>query len=247
MTREKSAVVTGAAGGIGRAISRRLAQAGWQVVLADLSEERLEELRSELEAVGLSATIRRTNVAESADVEALADLAASVAQLGTWVNAAGAIHRAPLLELTDEDWDRMMTANARSCFLGTRCAGQRMRPTGGSITNLASISSVTSLPNTSHYGAAKGAVASLTRHAALELGPLGIRVNAIAPGTILTPMTADRLASLEQQQQTLGKIPLGRIGEPKDIANIVTFIASEEAAYISGALIHVDGGWYASA
>lgn len=246
MSAARVVVITGAAGGIGRAITRRAAEDGWHVVLGDISAEGLESVAGELADAERGVDLLRTDVAEESDVDALADVAASRGTLTAWVNAAGVIHRAPLLDITVADWDRMMAVNARSCFLGVRAAASRMPETGGSIVNMASISSVISLPNTAHYGAAKGAVASLTRHAALELGPRGVRVNAIAPGTIRTPMTVDRLAAPGQEERTLGRIPLGRIGEPKDIASVVSFLIGDDSRYMSGATVHVDGGWYAT-
>lgn len=240
------AVVTGAAGGIGQAITWRLSRDDWHVVLGDIDEEKLVALGRELGDAGRDHAVLLTDVTDELAVEALADLATTCGQLGTWVNAAGGIHRSPFLELTVDQWDRMMDINARSCFLGTRAAGRRMGNQGGSIINVASISSVAALPNTAHYGAAKGAVASLTRHAALELGPHSIRVNAVAPGTIRSPMTADRLAMPGQEERTLGHIPMGRIGEPEDVAAVVAFLARNEAGYVNGATVHVDGGWYAT-
>lgn len=235
-------VVTGAAQGNGAAIAGRLAAGGATVVVADLDETLARSTAERIAAEGLAARALQCDVADEASVERLADAAVGLGRLSAWVNNAGIIDRRPLLEIDVDTWDRLMAVNARGCFLGVRAAGRRMRD-GGSIVNLASISSFLALPNTAHYGASKGAVALLTKHAALELAPLGIRVNAVAPGTILTGMTADRLGDTGQFERTLARIPLGRVGEPADVAGVVAFLCGPESAYVNGAVLPVDGGW----
>jgi len=235
-------VVTGGAQGNGAAIARLLAERGATVVIADVDEELARATAERLAGDGLAVRGIHCDVAAEQSVERVADEAARLGPLRAWVNNAGIIDRRPLLEIDVETWDRMMAVNARGCFLGVRAAARRMRR-GGSIINLASISSFIALPNTAHYGATKGAVALLTRHAALELGPHGIRVNAVAPGTIATAMTADRLADAAQLERTLARIPLGRVGEAKDVASAVAFLCGPDSTYVNGAILPVDGGW----
>jgi NAD(P)-dependent dehydrogenase (short-subunit alcohol dehydrogenase family) len=241
---EGVAVVTGAARGNGAAIARRLAERGAHVLVADLDGDGAQAHAAALRSDGHAANDSAVDVAEEASVEALGDAASALGQLVAWVNNAGIIDRTPLLEIDVASWDRLMAVNARGCFLGTRAAGRRMREQGA-IVNVASISSRVALPNTAHYGATKGAVELLTRHAALELGPRGIRVNAVAPGSIRTAMTAERLSVPEQLERTLRRIPLGRVGTPEDVAGAVGFLCSPESAYVNGATLFVDGGWTA--
>lgn len=238
------AVVTGAARGNGAAIARRLAERGADVVVCDIDAGQAAAVAAEITAAGGSAVSSACDVSREADVEAVADLATGRGELRSWINNAGIIDRRPLLEIEVAQWDRQMEVNARGSFLGVRAAGRRMKE-GGAIVNLASISSEVALPNTAHYGASKGAIALLTKHAALELGPLGIRVNAVGPGTIRTEMTADRLAMPGQMERTLGRIPLGRVGVPEDIAGVVAFLCSEDSAFVNGAMVMADGGWTA--
>lgn len=242
---EGTAVVTGAGRGNGAAIARRLGERGAHVVLADIDAESAEASAAALRQEGLSATSREVDVCSEVSVDELAVVAAGLGRLVAWVNNAGIIQRVPLQELTVEDWDRMMTVNARSVFLGTRAAA-RLMESGAAIVNVASISSFIALPNTSHYGASKGAIVAFTKHAALELGPRGIRINAIAPGTIRTAMTEARLADRGQLEATLSRIPLGRVGEPEDVAGAAAFLCSNEAAFINGAVLMCDGGWTAA-
>jgi NAD(P)-dependent dehydrogenase (short-subunit alcohol dehydrogenase family) len=240
------AVVTGAGRGVGLAIARRLAERGARLVLADLDMEQAEAGAALLRDEGHAAWAHRVDVADEGAMEALADFAVTQGALAAWVNNAGISHRAPLLELSVADWDRVFAVNARSAFLGTRAAGRRMG-TGGAIVNIASISAVRALPDLAHYGASKGAVELFTRHAALDLAPRGIRVNAVAPGTTRTPMTQNRLSDPAQMAWSIGRIPLGRIAEPEDIAGPVGFLCSSEAAYVTGATLVCDGGWMIAA
>jgi len=235
-------VVTGAARGMGASIAQRLAQRGARVVMADINGDELEAQVQRLRGEGLDVAGRVVDVCNGDSVKELGETAQGSGSLVAWVNNAGVIERSELLEIDVDEWDRIFAVNVRGVFLGTQEAARRMGG-GGAIVNLASISSRIALPRTAHYGAAKGAVVLFTRHAALELGPRGIRVNAVAPGTIATAMTIGRLADPVQLESTIRRIPLGRIGEPGDVAGPVAFLCSRESAYITGATLFVDGGY----
>jgi len=237
-------VVTGAARGIGAAAAKLIAQRGATVVLADFRTELLQETVGGLRDEGLDVHAHQVDVTVPEAIEALADYAITLGPLTAWVNNAGIIDRRPLLEISPETFDQLMTVNARGCLLGIQAAAGRM-PNGGSIVNLASMSSSIGVPNSAHYGATKAAIAILTKNAAMELGPLGIRVNAVAPGSIRTAFTEDRLAQPGAEERTVARIPLGRIGTPEDMAGPIAFLCSADSRYLNGSIVAVDGGWTA--
>lgn len=236
-----SVVVTGAARGTGAAIARRLAQRGAHVNLTDLNGDEAEKTASKMRDEGLHVEAFQLDVSDESAMESFAEQIRAAGDFIAWVNNAGINERATLTDLTVEDFERMMHVNVLGCFLGTRAAGRRL-PAGGAIVNIASISAHVAFPENAHYGAAKGAIESFTRHAAVDLAPRGIRVNSVAPGSIRTAMTESRLADPEILRKRLDLIPLGRIGDPEDIAGPAAFLCTEEAAYITGSTLVVDGG-----
>jgi NAD(P)-dependent dehydrogenase (short-subunit alcohol dehydrogenase family) len=239
-------VVTGAGRGIGAGIAKSLCEQGAKVVVADLDLHAAEETCTALRELGYTVQPKQVDVTEETSVEALADAAVELGPLVGWVNNVGISQRVALLNLSVADWDRMMTVNSRSVFLGTRAAARRMKP-GGAVVNLASVSSFVALPNLAHYGASKGAIVAFTKHAAIDLAPIGIRVNAVGPGTIESAMTQERLSDPEQRAWSERRIPTGRIGHPKDVGSAVAFLCSSAASYITGTVLMCDGGWTASA
>lgn len=239
----KVAVVTGAASGIGRGIALRFAAEGAALALADVNDAGLQETHALLPDGHGPVLVIRTDVSKRADVETL--VSATVQYLGgldIMVANAGVGYGAPFLEETDEQYDTIMNINMRGVYLCGQVAGRTMaaRGTAGCIINMASIFAEVTEPDAAVYSAAKGGVRMLTKSMALELGGRGIRVNSIAPGWIRTGMNPAKKDA--ENARILARIALGRKGTPDDVAGVALFLASEDAAYVSGSMIFVDGG-----
>jgi 3-oxoacyl-[acyl-carrier protein] reductase len=246
----KTAIVTGARRGMGRAIALAMAREGANVVVSDISQEDCQKVVDEIEKLGRKGLALKCDVSSSNDVENM--VKRTVAEFGRvdiLVNNAGILTFKPFLELTDEDWDRTLNVNLKGQFLCARAAARVMaKNKWGRIINIASISSGgcgIAFPLIAHYTASKGGVVALTEALALELTSQGINVNAICPGAIDTDMAKGTKES-GQLAQVLARIPKGRLGQPEEIASLAVFLASEESDYISGAAIVIDGGWLTS-
>jgi 3-oxoacyl-[acyl-carrier protein] reductase len=245
----RSAVVTGAASGIGRATAAALAEAGARLVLADVDGPGLAEIASELSAVAV-----QTDVARRTDVERLVDRAlAEHGRLDVMANVAGILHRSPVLETAEADLDRVLAVNLKGVFFGCQAAGSAMAEAGGgSIVNIASSAAFQAHEGLASYSVSKAGVVALTRVLARELGPRGVRVNAIAPGMIETPMALDSArnpdGSLDPERReavieaTRRRNPLRCVGEPLDVALAVVYLASDAARYVTGQVLHPNGG-----
>ena len=243
----RTAIVTGARRGIGRAIALALAKEGANVVVSDISQEDCQKVVIEIEGFGGKGLALKCNVISRAEVEDMIERTVAVfGKVDILVNNAGIIGFKPFLELTDEDWDNTLNVNLKGQFLCARAAAKEMaKNKWGRIINIASISSGgcgIAFPLIAHYTASKGGVMALTGALALELTPQGINVNAICPGAIDTDMVKGVKES-GQLEQILLRIPKGRLGQPEDIANLAVFLASDESDYITGAAIVIDGGW----
>jgi len=243
----KTAIVTGARRGIGRAIALALAGEGANVVVSDISQADCQNVVNELRELGRRGLALNCDVSSREEVDDM--VRRTVAEFGRvdiLVNNAGIISYRPFLELTDDDWDKTLNVNLKGQFLCARAAARDMvKNKWGRIINIASISyggCGIAFPLIAHYTASKGGVIALTEALALELTPRGINVNAVCPGAIDTDM-AKGVKEGGQLAQVLARIPKGRLGQPEEIASLVVFLASEESDYISGAAIVVDGGW----
>ena len=234
-------VVTGAAGDIGRAIAEALRAAGARVLMVD----RHERVREAAEALGAEALV--TDLAAAGAAEAVvARHAEGAPRLDFLVNAAGVQARGPALELGDADWELLHAVNVGAVLRACRAAARRMIDGGGgAILNISSISASVGVEGIVPYGATKGAVSALTRGLAVELAPHAIRVNALAPGYVLTAMTSDLLADERRRADVVARIPLGRIADPAEIAPAAVFLLSPLAGYVTGEVLHVDGGYLA--
>jgi NAD(P)-dependent dehydrogenase (short-subunit alcohol dehydrogenase family) len=243
--RGRVAIVTGAGGGIGSAVARRLAGEGVAVACADLDGRRAAATADAIAAVGDRALACATDITSRRSVD---DLVAAVEDqlgpIGILVNNAGVIEYAPVLELTETAWDRVLGVNLKGPFFCAQAAAASMvrRGTGGVIVNVTSISAELPEPDCLHYGVAKAGLAHMTRTLALDLARHGIRVIAVAPGTIRTPMNAELLRDPAVVDSRLRNIPLGRLGEPADVADAVAFVVSDAARYVTGSTLWVEGG-----
>jgi 3-oxoacyl-[acyl-carrier protein] reductase len=243
LLKEKVAIVTGASRGLGKATALALAGAGAKVVVnyagsAALAEETVAEIRSQ----GGEAVAVQADVSNAQDVERLLSSTLEVfGRVDVLVNNAGITRDNLLLRMKEQDWDAVLDTNLKGIFLSTKAVTKpMMKQRFGRIINLTSVVGLTGNAGQANYAAAKAGVVGFTKSCARELASRGITVNAVAPGFIQTDMT-DKLPE-ELKQKMLGEIPLGRLGEAKDVANLVVFLASEEASYITGQTINVDGG-----
>lgn len=231
------ALVAGGTRGIGEAIVQRLAGAGARVATM---------ARTADEKAGGGVLVLKGDVSSQADVQrVVGEVAGRFGTIDVLVNCAGVVRRKPVLETTEEDWEFIHGVNVKGVFLACRTVAPIMREAGrGRIVNITSIAAELALMNRAAYCASKAAVLQLTRCLALEWGPYGITVNAVGPGITETPLTRRYLESDPVRKQTMiDKTPLRRIATPGDMAGAVLFLASDEAGYITGQTIYVDGGW----
>ena len=241
----KVAVVTGASKGIGAAIARQLAAEGAAVVVNySSSKTGADKLVAEITSAGGKATAIQADMAKKADIDRLfAETKKAYGRLDILVNNAGIYEFAPLESVTEELFHKQFNLNVLGLILASQAATKQFDSTGGSIINISSVVSVSGFPNTSVYSGTKGAVDAITRSLARELGPRGIRVNAINPGMVETEGTHSAgIAESELRKQVEAQTPLGRIGQPRDIAGAAVFLASSDSSWISGETFVISGG-----
>jgi NAD(P)-dependent dehydrogenase (short-subunit alcohol dehydrogenase family) len=243
--KDRVAVVTGAAQGNGKAIAAAFAREGARIVIADISEERAAQTAQTFLDAGLQAQSMRVNVTKSAEVNSL--LQWTVKEFGRvdiLVNNAGVIGRYDFLEITEEEWDRVLDINLKGTFLcGQAFARQMAKQGSGVILNIASVNAYSLNPTTVHYCTSKGGVCTLTKGMALALAKAGVRVNAIGPGPVYTELSKERLDDPQALAATVAHIPMGRVAQPADLTGAAVFLASDEAACVTGITLFVDGGW----
>ena len=233
-------IVTGASQGIGEACARRFAREGAQVVIADVADGPGQALANELNALYV-----HCDVGDKAQVDALvAQVVQAHGRIDVLVNNAGIFRAADFLDVTEADFNAVLRVNVKGSFLvGQAVAREMVKTGGGNIVNMSSVNGTLAIPTIASYNVSKGGINQLTRVMALALADQGIRVNAVAPGTIATELAAKAvLTSEEAKAKIMMRTPMKRLGEPSEIADVVAFLASDAASYITGEIVVVDGG-----
>ena len=242
----KVVLITGAARGMGACEARLCAAEGARLVLGDMLESQLMELANELVEAGCEVVAKRQDVTKEQDWQAAVDLARSqFGRLDVLVNNAGILDTSGVEDTTLETWERVIAVNQTGVWLGMKAVTPLMKDSGGgSIVNKSSIYGIVGSGGSAAYHASKGAVRILTKTAALELGVHGIRVNSVHPGFIQTPMIEQALPEVNESVLDLisDQVPLGRVGQPEDIARGVLYLASDESSYVTGTELVIDGG-----
>ena len=238
--RDRVCIVTGGAQGIGEACIRRFAAEGAKPVITDMDDARGQALALELDALYI-----RCDVGDKAQVDALvAQTLATLGRIDVLVNNAGIFRAADFLDVTEADFDAVLRVNLKGSFLVAQAVAREMAKAGrGSIVNMSSVNSVLAIPTIASYNVSKGGINQLTRAMALALADQGVRVNAVAPGTIATELAAAAvLTSDEAKNKIMMRTPLRRLGEPSEVADVVAFLASDASSYVTGEIIMIDGG-----
>ncbi len=241
----KVAIVTGAAQGIGAACAERLARDGAAVALWDIDDSLGQALADSLAARGLQAIYRHCNVARKAEVDAaLAATLAAFGRVDALVNNAGIFKAADFLDITEADWNAVLDVNLKGAFLVAQAVARSMAASGGgAIVHMSSVNGLMAIASIASYNVSKGGINQLTRVMALALADHGIRVNAVAPGTISTELAKKAvLGSDEARARIMSRTPMKRLGEPSEIADVTAFLLSDAASYMTGQIVYVDGG-----
>lgn len=242
----KVALVTGSSGGIGQAIAIRLAQEGADIVIDYRSHpEGAEETKTKVEASGRKGLVVKADLGNVSDVRQMVTGGIEhFGKLDILVNNAGVEKNASFWEVTEEDYDSVVNVNLKGVFFATQAIVQHLRETNrpGKIINISSVHEELPFPHFTSYCASKGGVKMMMRNLAIELGPLGITINNVAPGAIETPINKSLLNDPEKLNAVLNNIPLRRLGQPADVASMVAFLASADADYVTGSTFFVDGG-----
>ena len=248
--RDKVAIITGARRGMGRSHALLLAKAGAKVVVSDISLEDCQKVVEEIKKQGGEALAAKCDVSKKEEVdEMLRKTIEKWGKVDILVNNAGIAQFVPFLEMTEEDWDRTLDINLKGYFLCAQsCAKEMAKQKSGVIINIASVAmgqQGVGFPNIVHYCASKGGIVGMTEALAVELAPYNIRVNAIAPGMIETPMIDPIKKDPKMMEAMLARLPMRRVGRSEEVSDLVVFLASGKSSYITGSTIIIDGGWLA--
>jgi 3-oxoacyl-[acyl-carrier protein] reductase len=239
----KTAVVTGSGRGLGKAIALKLAQMGANIVLNDIAaSDAIDETAEEFRNAGYSVAANKGDVRNFEDVEAMVKVAVDTfGSIDILVNNAGITRDMLMIKMTEKDWDDVLDINLKGAFMCTKAAAKvMMKQRFGKIINIASVAGVMGNPGQANYSASKAGLIGLTKSTAKELAARNITCNAVAPGLIQSKMT--EILPDKVKENYLNNIPLGRFGTPEDVANVIGFLASNESNYVTGQVIHIDGG-----
>lgn len=248
--KNRVAIITGARRGMGKTHALKLAEAGAKVVVSDISLEDCQRVVSEIEKAGGEAIAIKCDVTKKEEVdEMIKKTIEKFGKIDILVNNAGIAEFKPFLELSEKDWNKTLDINLKGYFLSAQAAAKEMvKQKKGVIINIASVAMGQigiGFPNIVHYCASKGGIVGMTEAMALELAPYNIRVNAISPGLIETPMIDPIKEDPKTMEALLARIPLQRAGKPEEVSNLVLFLASDKSSYMTGSTVVIDGGWLA--
>jgi NAD(P)-dependent dehydrogenase (short-subunit alcohol dehydrogenase family) len=249
--KDKVAIITGARRGMGRTHAITLAKAGAKVVVSDISKEDCQKVVKEIEKNKGEAIAVKCDVTKKEEIDNMVKQAVEKwGKVDILVNNAGIAQFFPFLEMTEEDWDRTLDINLKGYFLCAQAAAKEMtKQKSGVIINIASVAMGqvgVGFPNIVHYCASKGGIVGMTEALAIELAPYNIRVNAISPGVIETPMIDPVKADPKAIEGILARVPMHRVGKPEEVSNLVLFLASDKSSYMTGSTVVIDGGWLAT-
>jgi len=244
----KVAIITGAAKGMGKADSVKLAQAGAKVVLCDIDVAGCQQVAEEIKKMRGEALVVKCNISKKSDIDnVVAEAVKKFGKIDILVNNAGIFPSEPFLQMSEVNFEKVIDINLKGSFLMAQaCAKEMQKQKSGSIINIASIAAIKGFQGLSHYCASKGGMVAMSKVMAIELAPLGIRVNVIDPGAIDTPGTRTMDMKDDARQAMVAGVPMKRWGTPEEIANAVLFLASDESSYMTGSTMVVDGGWIAA-
>ncbi|PIV12739.1 MAG: hypothetical protein COS47_00925 [Candidatus Nealsonbacteria bacterium CG03_land_8_20_14_0_80_36_12] len=249
--KNKVAIITGARRGMGRTHALTLAKAGAKVVVSDISLEDCQKVVKEIKKNRGEAVALKCDVSKKEEVEKMVKKTiAKFGKIDILVNNAGIYQFKPFLELSEEEWDRTLDINLKGYFLCSQAVAKEMakQKPGGVIINIASVAmgqQGIGFPNIVHYCASKGGIVGMTEALAVELAPYNIRVNAVSPGMIETPMIDPITSDPKIMEAMLARVPMHRVGKPEEVSNLVLFLASDKSSYMTGSTVVIDGGWLA--